>query len=131
MKSGKNIINTIDEYTSAFPDDIQIILEKIRQTIKKAAPNAEETISYAIPTFKMNGKNLVHFAAFKNHIGFYATPTGHAAFEKELSVYKHGKGSVQFPIDKPMPLSLIKKIVKHRIKESADANIEKSRSIKQ
>ncbi len=125
MKSEKNIINTIDEYIGSFPDDIQIILEKIRQTIKEAAPEAEETIGYAIPTLTMNGKNLVHFAAFKNHIGFYATPTGHAAFEKELSVYKQGKGSVQYPIDKPMPLSLIKKVVKYRVKENLQLNKKK------
>ncbi len=118
MKSGKNIINTIDEYIGSFPDDIQIILEKIRQTIKEAAPDAEEAISYAIPMFKLNGKNLVHFAAFKNHIGFYATPTGHKAFVKELLVYKQGKGSVQFPIDKPIPLNLITQIIKYRVKEN-------------
>lgn len=118
MKSGKNIINTIDEYIGSFPDDIQIILEKIRQTIKEAAPDAEEAISYAIPMFKLNGKNLVHFAAFKNHIGFYATPTGHKAFVKELLVYKQGRGSVQFPIDKPIPLNLITQIIKYRVKEN-------------
>ena len=117
MKPGKKIIYTIDEYIDSFPDDIKIKLEEIRQTIKSAAPNAEEAISYQIPTFKLNG-NLVHFAAFKNHIGFYATPTGHAAFAKELSVYKQGKGSVQFPFDKPIPLSLIKRIVKYRVKEN-------------
>ena len=116
---------TIDEYTQTFPKDIQKILEKVRQTIKEAAPDAEEAISYQIPTFKLSG-NLVHFAAFKKHIGFYPAPTGSEAFKKELSVYKAGKGSVQFPIDKPMPLSLIKKIVKYRVKE----NLEKENSKK-
>ncbi|RPI70828.1 MAG: hypothetical protein EHM47_11410 [Ignavibacteriales bacterium] len=116
MKSAKTKFNTIDEYISTFPDNIQKILEDVRQTIKSAAPNAEEAISYQIPTFKLNG-NLVHFAAFKNHIGFYPAPSGQEAFKKELSVYKSGKGSVQFPIDKPMPLKLITKIVKYRVKE--------------
>jgi len=109
--------NSINEYIAGFPKPIQKVLEQVRSTIKKAAPKAEETISYAIPTFDLNGKHLVHFAAFKNHIGFYATPNGHAAFEKELSVYKQGKGSVQFPLDKPMPLDLISKIVKFRLDE--------------
>lgn len=109
---------TIDEYIKTFPNDVQKILEQVRQTIKEAAPDAEEAISYQIPTFKLNG-NLVHFAAFKNHIGFYPAPSGQKAFEKDLSVYKSGKGSVQFPIDKPMPLSLIKKIVKYRVKENS------------
>lgn len=95
------------------------MLESIRITIRKAAPDATEAISYAIPTFKLNG-NLVHFAAFKNHIGFYPTPTGIEEFEKELSVYKQGKGSVQFPIDKPLPLDLISKIVKYRIRKNSE-----------
>jgi len=112
--------NSITEYIATFPKDVQKILEQVRYTIKKAAPGAEETISYGIPTFTFNGKNLVHFAAFKNHIGFYATPTGHKEFEKELSIYKQGKGSVQFPLDKPMPLSLITKIVKFRVKENSE-----------
>jgi uncharacterized protein YdhG (YjbR/CyaY superfamily) len=109
---------TIDEYIQTFPKDTQKILEQVRQTIKEAAPDAEEAISYQIPTFKLNG-NLVHFAAFKNHIGFYPAPSGQKAFEKELSVYKSGKGSIQFPIHKPMPLALIKKIVKYRVKENS------------
>ena len=108
----------IDEYIAGFPKDIQKILEQIRTTIKKAAPKAEETISYAIPTFAMKRKYLVYFAAFKNHIGFYATPTGHEEFKEELSHFKQGKGSVQFPLDKPMPLTLITKIVKFRVKEN-------------
>src|SRR6185503_8308080 len=103
--------NDINEYIAGFPKDIQKILEQVRATIKKAAPGAEETIKYAIPTFTLSG-NLVHFAAFKNHIGFYPVPSGIEAFKKELSVYKGGKGSVQLPLDKPMPLSLITTIVK-------------------
>lgn len=108
---------TIDEYIATFPKNIQILLEEMRATIRKAAPDAEERISYAIPTFKLNG-NLVHFAAFKNHIGFYPTPTGIEEFEEELSVYKQGKGSVQFPLDKPLPLNLIIRIVEFRKKKN-------------
>ena len=107
---------TIDEYIAGFPPDVQAILQKIRTTIRKAAPDAKETISYQMPTFTLNG-NLVHFAAFKKHIGFYPIPTGIAKFKKELSVYKQGKGSLQFPLDKPIPYGLISKIVKFRVKE--------------
>jgi uncharacterized protein YdhG (YjbR/CyaY superfamily) len=109
--------NNVDEYTAAFEKDTQKILGQIRTTVKAAAPKAEELISYGMPGYKQNGI-LVYFAAFKKHIGFYATPTGHKAFEKELSKYKQGKGSVQFPLDKPMPLTLIKKIVQFRVKEN-------------
>lgn len=108
--SAKNI----DEYISDFPNDVQKMLKDIRATIKKAAPKAEEAIKYAMPTFVLHG-NLVHFAAYKNHIGFYPAPMGIQAFKKELSVYEGGKGSVQFPLDKPMPLVLIAKIVKYRV----------------
>ena len=107
--------NNIDEYISGFPEEIQTLLQEIRRSIAKAAPSANETISYGVPTFKLNGKNLVHFAAFKNHIGFYPTPSGTEKFAKELSKYKQGKGSVQFPLDEPMPLSLVERIVKFRI----------------
>ncbi|MCV9926520.1 DUF1801 domain-containing protein [Flavobacterium sp. LS1R49] len=113
----------IDEYIVDFPEEIQKILEQIRMTIKKAAPDAKEKISYAIPTFTLNG-NLVHFAAFKNHIGFYAMPSGNEAFQEELSIYKSGKGSIQFPLNKPMPLDLITKIINFRVKE----NLEKIKS---
>ena len=108
---------TIDEYIKGFPANIQSLLQQVRKTISSAAPGAEETISYAIPTFKLNG-NLVHFAAFKNHIGFYPAPTGLKEFEKELSPYAQGKGSAQFPLDQPLPLALITKIVKYRVKEN-------------
>ena len=121
MLSSKQKFQTIDEYIKTFPKDTQKILESVRQAIKNAAPEAEETINYQIPTFKLNG-NLVHFAAFKNHIGFYPTPSGQKAFQKELAVYKSGKGSVQFPLDKPIPLSLIKKIVQYRVKENSAKN---------
>jgi uncharacterized protein YdhG (YjbR/CyaY superfamily) len=113
----KKQFNTMDEYISTFPKDIQQILREIRETIHKAAPKAEEAISYQIPTFKQNG-NLVHFAAWKNHIGFYPTPSGTKEFEKELSKYHRAKGSVQFPLDEPMPLRLITKIVKFRLKQN-------------
>ena len=113
--------DTIDEYISGFPKEIQKILEQVRSVIKQAAPKAEETISYGMPAFKYNGI-LVYFAAFKNHIGFYALPSGNAAFKKELSVYKTGKGSIQFPLDKPMPVRLISNIVKLRVKENLAKN---------
>jgi uncharacterized protein YdhG (YjbR/CyaY superfamily) len=109
--------NTIDEYIAGFPGEIQVILEQVRETIQKAAPDAKETISYAIPTFTQNG-HLVHFAAFKNHIGFYSTPSGTETFQEELSKYKTGKGSVQIPIDDPMPVDLITRIVRFRVKEN-------------
>lgn len=114
-----NNAKDIDEYISAFPKDVQKILEQVRATVKKAAPQAEEAIKYAIPTYVLNG-NLVHFAAFKNHIGFYPTPTANEEFKKELSAYKTGKGSVQFPLDQPMPLGLITKIVKFRIEKNSE-----------
>ncbi len=110
--------NTIDGYIKTFPEDIQVILEKMRQTIKKAAPKAVEAISYQMPTFKLNGRNLVHFAAFKNHIGFYPTPSGTESFQKEISPYKYAKGSVQFPLDKTIPYELVEKIVNLRVKEN-------------
>jgi len=118
-KTPKNV----DEYIAAFPKDIQERLEKIRATIKKAAPGAEEKISYQMPTFVLKG-NLVHFAAFKNHIGFYPTPSATVKYKKELSAYEGGKGSVRFPLDKPLPLGLIARIVKSRVKE----NLEKAKA---
>ncbi len=117
MKTDQTAPKTIDEYIAGFPHDVQAILEKIRKTIRKAAPDAEETIKYRIPTFTLNG-NLVHFAAFKKHIGFYPVPTGIEKFKRALSVYKTAKGSVQFPLDKPIPYRLISRIVKFRVKEN-------------
>ena len=107
---------SIDEYIEAFPKEIRSILQQIRETIKKAAPEADETISYNMPAFKMK-KVLVYFAAFKNHIGFYALPSGNNAFQKELLKYKTGKGSIQFPLTEKIPFDLIKKIVEFRVKE--------------
>lgn len=111
-------MKNIDEYIKDFPVETQVLLERIRTTIKQAAPDAEECISYGMPAFKTNGKPLVYFAAFKNHIGFYATPTGHAQFATELSRYKQGRGSVQFPLNKPIPLDLIARITKFRVNEN-------------
>ncbi len=119
----KTTFSNMDEYIVSFPIEKQEILKKIRATIKKIIPKGEETISYAIPTFKLNGNNLVHFAAFKNHIGFYATPSGHAEFKEELSKYKQGKGSVQFPFDQPIPYDLIKRIVKFKVIEQKKNNV--------
>ena len=117
MKTNQTAPKTIDEYIAAFPNDVQDILEKIRMTIRKAAPEAEETISYQMPTFTLKGHYLVYFAAFKKHIGFYPAPIGNAEFEQELSVYGAGKGTVKFPLDQPIPFDLISKIVKFRAKE--------------
>ena len=121
------IAESIDEYIAAFPKDIQQKLNDIRATIKKAAPKAEEKISYALPTFAQHG-NLVHFAAYKNHIGFYPAPRAIEEFKKELSKYEGSKGTVQFPLDKTMPLSLISKMVKFRVAmyvEKAEAKKKK------
>lgn len=107
----------IDEYIAGFPDDVQKILEKIRRTIRKAAPDAEEKISYQMPAFTLKG-NLVYFAAYKKHIGLYPRVTGIAKFKKELSRYEGAKGSVRFPLDEPIPYDLISKIVKFRAKEN-------------
>ncbi len=108
---------TIDAYIASYPKDVQVILEKMRSTIQKLAPKAEEAISYGIPTFKLNG-NLVHFAAYEKHIGFYPGAAGIFAFQKEISKYKWSKGTVQFPVGEPIPWDLISKIVKFRVKEN-------------
>lgn len=109
---------SVEEYIQTFPKEIQLILEKIRVIILKNAPQATESISYGMPAYKANGKPLVYFAGYKNHIGFYATPTGHAEFFDELSNYKQGKGSVQFPHNKPIPYDLIERILLFRLKEN-------------
>lgn len=116
---------SIDEYIASFPEDVQAILQTIRTTIKAAAPDATEKISYQMPTFFLKG-NLVHFAAFKNHIGFYPAPRGIEAFSDELAKYKGAKGSVQFPITEPMPLDLIRRIVEYRVMD----NLQKADSKK-
>lgn len=124
MKREKTIAKDINEYIAGFPESVQGILEALRATIKEAAPGAEETISYAIPAFKLKGRMLVYFAGFKNHIGLYPAPRGNEAFKKELSGYKGGKGTVQFPLNEPIPLPLVAKIVKFRAKE----NLEKAKA---
>lgn len=119
--------NTVDDYNASFPPSTQRLLKQVRKAIKAAAPKAEESISYGMPAYKYMGKPLVYFGGYEKHIGFYATPTGHKQFEKELSKYKQGKGSVQFPIDEPLPMSLITKIVKFRVKENEMKALAKSK----
>lgn len=111
--------NDIDAYIAGFPEDVRQILEKIRSTIRKAAPQAQETIKYRMPTYVLEG-NLVHFAGYKNHIGFYPTPSGIENFKQELSVYKWAKGSVQFPLNQPIPYELIRTIVTFRVQENLE-----------
>ncbi len=119
MKTDQATPRTIDDYIAGFPDDVREILEKIRMTIREAAPGAEETIKYQIPTFTLKG-NLVHFAAFKKHIGFYPAPTGIEEFKQDLSAYEGAKGTVRFPLDEPIPFDLVSRIVKFRVKENLD-----------
>lgn len=114
MISKKKKIESVDDYIKSCPPNVQKVLREIRKTIKKAVPEAEEAFSYQIPTFRLNG-NLVHYAAFKNHIGFYPGSRAIIDFKKEIASYKSSKGAVQFPLDKPIPLSLIKKIVDYRV----------------
>ncbi len=118
MESNKVGFISIAEYIATFPEEIRELLEKLRATIKASAPEAEEKISYQMPTFYDNG-NLVYFAAYKKHIGFYPTSSGIPANKKELASYKTSKGAVQFPIDRPLPLALIKRIVKFRVLENS------------
>jgi uncharacterized protein YdhG (YjbR/CyaY superfamily) len=129
MAASRRPFKTMDEYIDSFPEDVQRILNELRQTIKEAAPEAEETINYQIPTFALNG-NLVHFAAFEHHIGFYPTPSGMEAFKTELLQYKGAKGSVQFPIDQSLPLELIRRIVEFRVKEDVERKQKKKSSDK-
>jgi uncharacterized protein YdhG (YjbR/CyaY superfamily) len=117
MKSSSDGFTSIDDYIATFPGEIQKKLEEVRATIKAAAPEAQEKISYQMPTFYLHG-NLVHFAAYKNHIGFYPTPSGVQSFKHELSQYETSKGAIQFPLDKPIPLDLITKIVLFRVAEN-------------
>ncbi len=119
MKTLKKRFVTIDEYVATFPRNVQGILEELRHTIQNSAPGAKEAISYQIPTFKLNG-NLVHFAAYKNHIGFYPTPSAIEAFREELCDYEVSKGTVKFPMNKPIPFDLVKKMVSYRVKENLD-----------
>jgi len=119
MKPNETTINNVDEYIAAFPMHTQELLEQLRALILKTAPDAEEVISYKMPAYKYNGM-LIYFAGYKNHIGLYPMASGIAAFKKELSVYKNAKGSVQFPLDKKLPIGLITKIIKFRLKENKE-----------
>lgn len=121
METSQAAPKDIDEYIAGFPEDVREILEKLRMTIREAAPDAEEAIKYRMPTFTLNG-NLVHFAAFKKHIGFYPAPRGIEEFKDELSVYKGAKGSVQFPLDRPVPFELISRIVKFRVRNHLETS---------
>ncbi len=118
MKSEKIRFSSIDEYIASFPQDIQRIMSQLRETIKAAAPDAGEKISYNMPTFTLNGKYLVYFAGWKNHIAFYGAPKGNPEFNEDLSAYESGQGTLQFPYEKPMPWDLITKIVKFRVAEN-------------
>ena len=129
MDNDKVRFSSIDEYIATFPEEIQTTLQEIRKTVKAAAPDAEEKISYQMPTFFLKG-NLVHFAAFKNHIGFYPTPSGVEAFKEEIARYQGAKGSIRFPLDEPMPLDLITRIVKMRVAENLKKAELKSRKRK-
>jgi uncharacterized protein YdhG (YjbR/CyaY superfamily) len=111
-------MNEVDSYISKFPEETQQILKQIREIVLLQAPEADESIAYGMPAYKTNKKPLIYFAAFKTHIGLYATPSGHAAFQKELAHYKQGKGSVQFPLDRPIPYELITQIVGFRVHEN-------------
>ncbi len=124
MEDSKKVFESIDEYIAQFPEAVQKILESLRGVIKEAAPDAREKISYQMPTFDFHG-NLVHFAAFSKHIGFYPAPSGIEAFKEQLSGYKGAKGSVQFPIDKPLPYELIREMVKYRVAENIQKAEEK------
>jgi len=116
--ASRSTANSIDEYIAEFPPETQQVLEALRALIRATAPDARETISYAIPTFDLNGKHLVHFAGYQKHIGFYPTGSGIEAFKEELKSYKCAKGSVQFPLDRPLPTDLIRRIVKFRVEEN-------------
>lgn len=129
MRNQQKSAETIDEYIAGFPTAVQEILEQVRMTIKNAVPEAEEAIKYGMPTFIFHG-NLVYFGAFTHHIGFYPVPTGIKAFKQELSVYKMGKGSIQFPFDEPIPFDLITNIVQFRARENAERAATKKKSSK-
>jgi len=118
MKSEKAGFSSVDEYIGTFPRDVQKILKQIRATIKAAAPDAKEKISYQIAAFELNGRNLIHYAGWKNHISIYPIPSGSEAFNKQVAQYADGKGTLKFPLDKPMPLKLITKIVKYRVADN-------------
>lgn len=126
MKKGMIAPRNIDEYIAGFPREVQEKLQRMRMAIRRAAPKAEEAIKYAMPTFTLNG-NLVHFAAYKNHIGFYPAPRALQEFSAELSKYEGSKGAVRFPLDKPLPIGLIQRIVKYRVAKTREAAAKKQK----
>ncbi len=129
MKTKPAAPQNIDEYIAGFPNEVQEILEKIRMTIRKTAPEAEETIRYQMPTFTLRGSYLVYFAAYKKHIGFYPAPIGNAEFEEEIATYAAGKGTLKFPLDKPIPYDLISRVVRFRMQENLErAGAKKKKS---
>ena len=127
MKTAQSSPKTTDEYIAGFPGEVQKILKKIRATIRKAAPAAEEKISYQIPTFTLNGKYLIYFAAWKKHVALYPAPRGHEKFKNELAAYEGGKGTVKFPLDRPIPFDLISRIAKFKVKETLESAKAKKR----
>jgi uncharacterized protein YdhG (YjbR/CyaY superfamily) len=127
MKTIASEPRDIDEYIAGFPAGVRAILQRVRTTIARAAPLATEAIKYRLPTFVLHG-NLIHFGAFRTHLGLYATPSGHAAFRRELAAYKSGKGSVQFPLDQPIPYALIARIVKFRVQENTAKSRPKAKA---
>ena len=127
MKTARRAAKDIDEYIDRFPEDVQNVLHKIRALINEVVPDAEEKISYQIPTFTLNGSYLIYFAGFKNHVSVYPAPRGTEQFKKELAAYEGGKGTVRFPLDQPIPYGLIKRIVKFKVKENKEKAKEKQR----
>ena len=127
MKNAQLAPNTIDAYIAAFPADVQAILEQIRMTIRETVPDAQETISYQMPTFTLNGRYLVYFAAYKKHIGLYPAPIGVEEFQEAMSVYGAGKGTLKFPLDQPIPFDLIRKVVRFWVKEQAERTAAKGK----
>ncbi|HZJ44746.1 MAG TPA: DUF1801 domain-containing protein [Pyrinomonadaceae bacterium] len=127
MKTARRAAKDIDEYIDRFPEDVQNVLHKIRALINEVVPDAEEKISYQIPTFTLNGSYLIYFAGFKNHVSVYPAPRGTEQFKKELAAYEGGKGTVRFPLDQPIPYGLIKRIVKFKVKENKEKAKEKRR----
>jgi uncharacterized protein YdhG (YjbR/CyaY superfamily) len=121
LSSSRKVFKSIDEYIATFPKEVQVVLEELRQVIRESAPEAEEAIRYQIPTFRLNG-NLVHFAAHKNHIGFYPTPSAIERFKGKLSAFKTSKGAVQFPLYEPIPFDLVREMVEFRVKENMSKN---------
>jgi uncharacterized protein YdhG (YjbR/CyaY superfamily) len=127
MKAAQQAHASIDDYITGFPADVQPILQSIRATIRDAAPDAEETISYQIPTFRLNGTYLIYFAGFKKHVSVYPAPVGNAEFAEEMAIYGSGKGTAKFPLDRPIPFDLITRMVKFRIRDTLSKTVTKAK----